>query len=150
MNDQTLWGAILIATIATVGGSQLYRYSNDENFELNRFDYIGTGVLVFFIVAAVNQWHIIPSVVVALGSALTLFALTKIRWRGLLGRANTRFKRIALLAFPFFAIVAIYLWNRYVDHGDSALSFMLFTMASVLCLLIAFTSLDAWLRGPGN
>lgn len=66
----------------------------------------------------------------------------------LLDRANTRAKRLALLAFPFFAVVALYRWAQDLDHyrWEPSLSFLLFTMASALCLLIAFTRLGDWLR----
>ena len=66
----------------------------------------------------------------------------------LLDRADTRAKRLALLAFPFFTVVAIYRWVQDIDHyrWEPSLSFLLFTMASALCLLIAFTHLGDWLR----
>jgi len=66
----------------------------------------------------------------------------------LLVRVNTRAKRLALLAFPFFAVVALYRWVQDLDHyhWEPSLSFLLFTMASALCLLIAFTRLGDWLH----
>lgn len=67
----------------------------------------------------------------------------------LLHRVDTRPKRIALLAFPFLAVIAGYRLDRDVDYyGDPSLSFFLFFMASVLCLLIAFTRLGDWLAAP--
>lgn len=71
---------------------------------------------------------------------------TGARW--LLDRADTCAKRLALLAFPFFAVVALYRLAQDLDHysWEPSLSFLLFTMASALCLLIAFTRLGDWLR----
>lgn len=67
----------------------------------------------------------------------------------LIDRVDSKIKRIAILAFPFFAIVAMYRWAQDIDHyrWEPSLPFMLFTMASVFCLLIAFTKLGDWLQG---
>ena len=63
-------------------------------------------------------------------------------------RANTRFKRISLVLFPFAVSVALFrLAEDLDDYGwEPSLSFILFFMASVLCLLFAFTSLGDWLE----
>ncbi len=68
--------------------------------------------------------------------------------RRTLSRADTRFKRIALVAFPFFAVACIFRWYRDVNYsGDfpSALFVLLF-MASGLCLLLALTKMGDWLN----
>lgn len=73
------------------------------------------------------------------------------RWRpnirALFARANTRGKRLVLIACPFFAITAIYRWMQDIDrhHWEPSLPFIIFAMASALCLLIAFTSLGDWI-----
>lgn len=69
--------------------------------------------------------------------------------RGLIGRADSRLKRVVLVAFPFFASVAFYVLAQDLDRysWEPSLSFILFTMASALCLLIAFTKLGDWLSG---
>lgn len=65
-----------------------------------------------------------------------------------LARADNRTKRLAVLAFPFFAIITFYRWVHDFDKYDwPSLSFLLSTMATVLCLLIAFTRLGDWLCG---
>lgn len=82
----------------------------------------------------------------ALGiTAIYLFIKAK-PWR-IVHRANTRTKRIALLAFPFFAVIALYRWEQDLDHyrWEPSLSFLIFSMASVLCLLLAFTRLWDWI-----
>ena len=58
-------------------------------------------------------------------------------------------KRIALVAFPFLLAVAIFRLPQDLDHysWEPSLSFVLFAMGSVLCLLIAFTKLGNWLSG---
>lgn len=70
-------------------------------------------------------------------------------WRRLFDRADTRPKRFALLAFPFCAVIALYRWAQDIDHysWEPSLSFMLFAMASALCLLLAFTNLGNWVLG---
>jgi curved DNA-binding protein CbpA len=64
-------------------------------------------------------------------------------------RANTRFKRISLALFPFVGSVALFRLSEDLDHysWEPSLSFILFSMASVLCLLVSFTSLGDWLSG---
>lgn len=68
----------------------------------------------------------------------------------LLCRANTRAKRLALLAFPFFAAVVLFRLKRDLDHDswEPSLSFLVFSMASALCLLLAFTRLYDWIDKP--
>lgn len=63
-------------------------------------------------------------------------------------RADTRAKRTALLAFPFFAVVAAFRLMHDLDHYDwePSLSFLLFSLASILCLLLAFTRLSGWVH----
>ncbi|NLX17401.1 MAG: hypothetical protein GXY45_10610 [Ramlibacter sp.] len=64
----------------------------------------------------------------------------------ILQQANTRGKRIALVAAPFFGVAAIFRLMRDNDYGDppSAL-FVLLAMATILCLLVALTRLGDWL-----
>ena len=61
--------------------------------------------------------------------------------------ANTRFKRLALMTFPFFAVIALYSLAHAINHSDDTpLSFFLFGIAAVMCLLIAFTHLGDWIN----
>ena len=64
-------------------------------------------------------------------------------------RANTRFKRVSLVLFPFVGSVALFRLSQDLDHysWEPSLSFVLFSMASVFCLLVALTSLGDWLSG---
>ncbi len=64
-------------------------------------------------------------------------------------RANSRFKRISLVLFPFVGSVALFRLAQDLDHysWQPSLSFFLFSMVSVLCLLVTFTSLGDWLSG---
>ena len=64
-------------------------------------------------------------------------------------RANTRTKRLVLLAFPFFAVTTLYRGVQDLDHyrWEPSLSFFLFALASMLCLMIAFTRLGDWIEG---
>lgn len=65
----------------------------------------------------------------------------------LLSRANTKAKRTALLALPFFAITATYRGLYDLDHYDElGLLFWLSATASVLCAALAFTRLSDWLN----
>ena len=70
-------------------------------------------------------------------------------WRRLFDRANSKGKRISLISFPFFAVITIYRWMKDSEYynWEPSLFFFLFLMASVLCLLIAFTGLGDWLKG---
>lgn len=68
-------------------------------------------------------------------------------WRRMFNRADTRAKRVAILAFPFFAIIALYRWVQDTDgYWEPSLSFFVFAAASVMCLFIAFTSLGDWMN----
>lgn len=67
-------------------------------------------------------------------------------WERALDRADTRAKRIALTAFPFFAVASMFRLYRDMDDHETSLTFFLFTMAAALCLAIAFTKLGDWLR----
>ena len=71
---------------------------------------------------------------------------TALRFSRIFDNANTRGKRIALVAAPFFGVAAIFRLVRDNDYGDvpSAL-FVLLAMATILCLLVALTRLGDWL-----
>ena len=64
-------------------------------------------------------------------------------------RANSRLKRISLVLFPFVGSVALFRLAQDLDHysWEPSLSFVLFSMVSVLCLLVAFTTIGDWLSG---
>jgi hypothetical protein len=64
-------------------------------------------------------------------------------------KVTTRLKRVSLVLFPFVGSVALFRLVQDLDHysWEPSLSFVLFSMASVLCLLVAFTSLGDWLSG---
>ena len=64
-------------------------------------------------------------------------------------RVDSHLKRIALVAFPFLVAVALFRLSQDLDHysWEPSLSFVLFAMASALCLLIAFTKFGNWLSG---
>lgn len=74
---------------------------------------------------------------------------TPIGAMSVLYRVNSRPKRIALLVFPFFAVIAIYRliddMNRY--SWEPSLSFCIFFMASIGCILLSFTKIGDWLFG---
>ena len=71
-------------------------------------------------------------------------------WRRLFDRADTKAKRIALLAFPFLTVITLYRWAQDLKHyeWEPSLSFFIFAMASAMCLLIAFTRLGDWINTP--
>ena len=62
---------------------------------------------------------------------------------------NTRFKRISLLTLPFVSSVALFRLIQDLDNysWEPSLSFLLFSLASVLCVFLAFTGLGDWLSG---
>jgi curved DNA-binding protein CbpA len=64
-------------------------------------------------------------------------------------RVNTTFKRISLLLFPLSGSVALFRLVQDLDHStwEPSLSFVLFSLASVLSFFFAFTSLSYWLKG---
>ncbi|MBU1690783.1 MAG: DnaJ domain-containing protein [Gammaproteobacteria bacterium] len=64
-------------------------------------------------------------------------------------KVDSRLKRIALVAFPFLVAVALFRLSQDLDHysWEPSLSFVLFSMASALCVLIAFTKFGNWLSG---
>jgi curved DNA-binding protein CbpA len=64
-------------------------------------------------------------------------------------RVNTTFKRISLLLFPLSGSVALFRLVQDLDHStwEPSLSFVLFSLASVLSFFFAFTSLSCWLKG---
>ena len=64
-------------------------------------------------------------------------------------KVDSPLKRIALVAFPFLVVVAVFRLSLDLDHEswELSLSFVLFAMAPALCLLIAFTKLGNWLSG---
>jgi hypothetical protein len=64
-------------------------------------------------------------------------------------KVNTRFKRISLVILPFVSSVALFRLIQDLDHysWEPSLSFLLFTMASVLSVFLAFTGLSDWLSG---
>lgn len=69
---------------------------------------------------------------------------------GVLSRKlNSPVKRIAFVAFPLFLAVALFRLEQDLDHysWEPSLTFVLFAMASVLCLLIAMTRFGSWLSG---
>lgn len=61
---------------------------------------------------------------------------------------NTRFKRVALLLLPFFIVVDMFLLVRDLDpySWEPSLSFALFLLMTVACLLLVFTKLGDWIR----
>lgn len=61
---------------------------------------------------------------------------------------NTRTKRYALIAAPFVALPALYHLAADLDNASwqPSLAFCLLTLTAGLCLAVAFTRLDAWLR----
>lgn len=64
-------------------------------------------------------------------------------------KVDSPLKRIALVAFPFILAVVLFRLFQDLDHysWEPSLSFVLFSMASVLSLFIAFTKLGNWLSG---
>jgi curved DNA-binding protein CbpA len=64
-------------------------------------------------------------------------------------RANTRSKRISLALLPFVGSVALFRLAQDLNHysWEPSLSFILFSLASVLCVLITFTGFGDWLSG---
>lgn len=80
-------------------------------------------------------------------SAKSSTAHTLGRWVGsILGHLDARYKRIALLFFPFLAVVDGFLLARDLDHfrWEPSLAFVLFLMLASGCLLLAFTRLGDW------
>ena len=62
-------------------------------------------------------------------------------------KVDSRFKRISLVILPFVSSVALFRLIQDLDHyrWEPSLSFFLFSMASVLCVFLAFTGLGDWL-----
>ena len=148
--EGVLWGAVIVALGIFNAGALFYRSAKDEDFKVGLFDLLSNGVLVFFILAAGSGWHVVPTVALAAVVCILGTVLSRVRWMPLISRADTRDKRIALLCFPFIAVVSIeslirdssgYTW-------DPSLLFLMSAMAAILCLLWALTGLSDWLRGP--
>ncbi|MDR2209383.1 MAG: hypothetical protein LBE22_10495 [Azoarcus sp.] len=68
-----------------------------------------------------------------------------------INKADTRLKRISLIAFPFFVVATLFRFSKDMgyrwDIDDVSLTTALLIMASVLCLLIAFTRISDWING---
>jgi hypothetical protein len=64
-------------------------------------------------------------------------------------KLNSRFKRLVLLTLPFFAVVDLFLLKHDMDHygWEPSLPFALAALATLTCLLLAFTDLGEWVGG---
>lgn len=148
--ENVLWGGMILALGIFNTGALFYRSAKDEDFKVGLFDLLSNGVLVFFIVAAGAGWHVVPTVALGVVGCTLGTVLARVRWMSLINRADARDKRIALLCFPFIAVVSIESLIRDMNGytWDPSFVFLMSTMVAILCLLWALTGLSDWLRGP--
>lgn len=94
-----------------------------------------------------NTWVAVTlgSLILVLTIRLKPWRVVGTSWNKLLKRADTKAKRIALTVLPFSSLIAFFRWKH--DYGDLSLSFLLFAISSILCLLIIFTRLEDWIQG---
>jgi hypothetical protein len=152
MTDAQMWGYIISVAAILLFLRQMLLYAMDRNFTLKTFDTVSLIAFGALIIAAHNTLNPILSVasVVAVGVAIyPVKACCTFVMNAARTRADARFKRVAALAFPFGLTVAAYLLHEDLDHygWEPSLAFILTAMLTVLCALLAFSSLGDWLHG---
>lgn len=99
--------------------------------------------------------YILIPLILALILAIAFYVYRFIRTK--LTRPDTRNKRIALLAFPFFFIPSLVLLNKELMSNyygtlfwKPSVTWAILSTASALCLIFAFSNLDKWIEGGNN
>ncbi len=150
MTEDQIWAYVLGALTVALFIRQMFLYMIDRNYSLNTFDFVSILAFGTLIVAAHNGADPFASVVFAAATATAAYPAkfcVAAAVRFIRKAANTRLKRIAAIALPFALTVSAYLLHdEWGYRWEPTLAFTLSAMLTVLCGLLAFTSLSDWLR----